>query len=198
MKYLIESPNKFLRNRWFINDKFGIAVRYWINNGASVILDSNGIAESYVLEEIEDLRSEIEGLTDSDNDRICIDYPCPWYLEDYAQSTIWNIPKIPEELDENFSITIMGNYVFDYAAELEKAKNRNYWSTMDDDFEWIKEHLQPSCQQNLEFHQHLAKVWNSGSWKSIEALEHFLKNEFGMLIEDDECYFYSPTLVLLD
>jgi hypothetical protein len=193
MKYVIESEQYFKRNRWFINDEFGIAVDYWFESSASVTLDDKFVNDD---DEFKDLKSGIEALeyNEEDEDQICLDYPCPWYLDENSESINWSLPRIPELINEKFKISLSGNFIFGHGADIEKKENRQRWTTWDSDFLWTTKSVEPSMSQKLEYHKKLATVWTSGCWKSDEDLNKFMNKEFGMQIEDDLCYFFAPSI----
>ncbi len=59
---------------------------------------------------------------------------------------------------------------------------------------WDKAGERPASSQICTEFEGIAKVFNSGAWKSENDLDKFMHEEFGMVIEDDVITFSSPVL----
>ena len=196
MKYIIKGYKELKRNRWFINNDFGICIKYsWDINSAEVSIDSSFLEEGCE----EELDRFIDPLmidpeNDKNLDRFEIDYPAPWFLTNPNESTTWRIPSIEKKLSSSFSISMSSNYVFSKATELENKKMQNFWSTNDDIFKWDSKNVRPSKNQNILEYELMAQVWLSNAWVSEKNLNEFMAKEFDMAIEDDTVILFSPSM----
>ena len=200
MQYLIQTVSYLKRERWFINERFGINIVYlWkLNNCASVILD-----EAYIDDGCEDELSRLllsveamEQSTDLDLDdkELMIEYPAPWYLTNPTVSANWNVPRIPQAINSNFKVHAQLSYIFEAADEMSQISDRQRWSSLDSDFFWEPNACTSSPSLASDEHEKIAKVLKSKSWTSEKKLDKYMKDQFSMEIEDDHYFFYDPKL----
>ena len=200
MQFLIQTDSYLKRERWFINERFGINIIYlWkLNQCASVILD-NAYIEDGCEDELSELLHSVEAMEqntelDLDDKEIVIEYPAPWYLTNPIASANWTVPSIPKAVNENFKVFTQLSYVFEAAHEMSQLSDRQRWFSSDSDFYWEPNAFTPSTSQASDEHEKIAAVLKSKSWTSEKKLDKYMKDQFGMAIEDDHFFFYDPKL----
>lgn len=197
MKFLIKSPKYVKRNRWFINEEYGISLDfYWLDCSCQVLIDTQYLEEG-CQEEWTDLVGPFIGKefdADDDSAELSVDYPGPWFITDPSKACLWKTPEIPSKLSDGFKLVLRTNYIYEKAAQFEKLKKRNGWSTQDNDFKWKVENQIPYAHQKSSELKILADILISNEWVSDGRLEEYLANKFGLSIDEDSYTFYSPAI----